>query len=118
MPGMTPPDGQADGTQGNGEDWESRYTGLQRVVSKRDQETAALRRQMDEIVAARESDATELAEYRAQRAAAEEEARALASYESLRDRFEEEPPAPLRHNEARPGKAPKGPGAFDSAWPT
>ncbi len=95
MPDTTTPAGQADAdANATTDSWEQRYTGLQRVVAKRDGELAEARKALTDLQTTREAETAELAEFRAQRAAADEEARAEAQYEALRQRFEAEPPTP------------------------
>jgi multidrug efflux pump subunit AcrA (membrane-fusion protein) len=84
------PDGQAD--TGN---WEARYLGLQKVLSKREQELADARRVTDERQASFESDLAELRQVRAERAAANEErlAQERAEFEEFQ-RTKDEPATP------------------------
>jgi predicted nuclease with TOPRIM domain len=94
------PSGQADeGTQN--EDWQSRYVGLQRVLSRKEAELAEARQAAEGRQGMVESDRAELAAVRAERAAADEERRAEQEYEALRGRFEPDPGTPMQHSESR-----------------
>jgi hypothetical protein len=105
MSDMTTPAGAA----GQGDNWEARYTGLQKVLSKRDAELAEARSASDTRLASYESDMAELRQVRAERAAAAEEANEQAKYEALRAKFEPESPTPLSHSEFSGRTSPREP---------
>jgi len=79
-------------------DWAARYTGLQKVIAKRDTELHTAREQFDSLRAEHEALLSELNEYRQSKVDAEEEEQARKQYDALRARFEPEPPTPIANN--------------------
>lgn len=78
--------------------WESRYRGLQRVIDARHAENLQLQDQLEQLRAAQQADADELAEYRTQKAAAEAEAAERATWETLNAKYATPRPTPVISN--------------------
>jgi hypothetical protein len=93
-----PGSGETNGTQDN---WEQRYSGLQRVLAKRDETLAALTADLDRLKAEHAANDAELADFRQKTVDASEEEAARQTYEALRERFEREPPKPSGRNPPR-----------------
>lgn len=104
----TPPVGMAEAQpkqteqDSNQENWASRYTGLQRVLAKRDEALHTVTAELDALRAEKEALANEVADYRQSRIDAEEEDKAFAQYEALKARFEpDQTPKPIGNNAPR-----------------
>jgi septal ring factor EnvC (AmiA/AmiB activator) len=109
----TPGTGQAE----QGDNWEQRYLGLQRVLSKKDLELAEARGNLNTRQAQVESDLAELREIRAARAAENEEQAAQERAEFAEfQRRNAEPPMPLQHSDLRSPTAPDT-RDYKAAWP-
>jgi hypothetical protein len=67
--------------------WSQRYTGLQKVVAKRDEALHTAGAAFDALQAERDADLIELNAYRQADVDKSEEETALATYESLKERF-------------------------------
>lgn len=92
-------DGSTD-TSSNG-DWEGRYKGLQKVVSQRDRDLAAITGERDALKARLDSEAEDrqaFEAYRQEQSIASQEQARRAQYEALKAEFEveDEPPTPRR----------------------
>lgn len=81
--------------------WEVRYTGLQKVVAKRDADLTAANEAYATLQAQHAAAAAELETFRQRDAAANEEANARQTYDQLRARFEKAPPVPAGSNPQR-----------------
>jgi hypothetical protein len=96
----TPPPADGD-TNAPQEDWQSRYTGLQKVVAKRDTDLTTATSELDRLRAEHEQTLAELGTYRQRDVDTSEEDAARQSYEALRARFEPDPPKPIGNNPSR-----------------
>lgn len=91
-------------TQPAEDDWASRYTGLQRVLAKRDAELHTAQEAIDALKAEHEAALTELATHRQKAVDATEEENARAQFELLKERFEHTP-KPIGNKPSRHGAA-------------
>lgn len=85
----------------NNTDWAGRYTGLQTVLNKRNDELTSAQQALAQAKAMSAAQEAELESYRVAARAAKEEADQQAQYEALRAKFEPEPPTPRGTNGAR-----------------
>jgi hypothetical protein len=84
------------------DNWESRYSGLQKVLSKRDTELTTATSELDRLREEHAKLAEELDTYRQRDVDASEEEVARQQYEALRERFgTEETPRPVGNNPTR-----------------
>jgi hypothetical protein len=117
----TTPPGESGENQTPQDDWQSRYAGLQKVLSKRDTELTTANASLDQLRKEHEQAVADLATYRQRDVDASEEDDARRQYESLRARFEEAPPKPVGNNptggwtDAR-GDAVRGPIDRGAGW--
>ncbi len=81
--------------------WESRYQGLQKVLSKRDGELSTATTELGQLKEERAKTIAELETYRQRDVDASEEDVARQQFDALRARFEPEPPKPVGNNPAR-----------------
>ena len=126
VPNTTPaPEG--DQTIAEQENWQERYTGLQKVVAKRDEALHTTTAALDALKAEHEAALAELNDHRQKQVDASEEETARQTYDQLRERFEPPPPTPPGSNPARGGDwtAPSGTKYAErertgtgSGWPT
>lgn len=93
----TPPADGGDNQQPQ-DNWEGRYSGLQKVLAKRDTELATANASLGSLQEERDAALAELATYRQREVDASEEETARQQYEALRDRFEPAPPKPIGNN--------------------
>jgi hypothetical protein len=102
VPNDTTPPANSGDANAQDTNWESRYTGLQKVLGKRDSELASATSALGTL---REEHAKALAEldtYRQRDVDAAEEDVARQQYESLKARFDnEESPRPVGNNQQR-----------------
>jgi hypothetical protein len=113
----------ASGDAGTGQDWPAKYTGLQRVLNRRQMELVDAQSALEQAKAMAAEQQIEIESYRARDRAANEEADAERTYEALRTRFEPEPPTALRNNGPREPRGETTAPAFsykpnDSGFPT
>ena len=85
------------------DNWEQRYSGLQRVLAKRDEALATATADLDSLRATHDAAIAELETFRQRDAEANEEATARQTYEQLRERFEMQSvnPVPVGSNPQR-----------------
>jgi hypothetical protein len=84
------------------DNWQQRYTGLQKVVATRDADLHTANAALDTLRLEHEQALARIAEYDQQAVDASEEEQARQTYEQLRERFETAPPTPIGNNPARP----------------
>ena len=105
MPNDTTPP-PADGDDNTPQDnWESRYSGLQKVLAKRDTDLTTATGELGRLQEEHAKTLAELDTYRQRDVDASEEETARQQYEQLRQRFEQEPPKPIGNNAARQTRA-------------
>jgi hypothetical protein len=102
VPDTTPPPADGDDNTPQ-ENWEGRYAGLQKVLSKRDTELTTATTELDRLKAEHEQAIAELGTYRQRDVDASEEDLARQQYDALRARFEPDPPTPIGNNPQRRG---------------
>jgi hypothetical protein len=92
----------ADGDITNPQDtsWESRYTGLQKVLSKRDGELTSATTELGQLKDEHAKTIAELDTYRQRDVDASEEDIARQQFEALKERFDP-PPKPIGNNPQR-----------------
>jgi hypothetical protein len=103
VPDTTPPPADGDITNPQDTSWESRYTGLQKVLSKRDSELTSATTELGKLQDEHGKTLADLDTYRQRDVDASEEDIARQQFEALRARFEPEPPKPIGNNPARRG---------------
>lgn len=94
----TPAPDSGEATEDATDNWEGRYAGLQKVLSKRDTELGTANAELDRLRAEHEQAIADLATYRQREVDASEEDLARQQYEDLKQRFEPEPPKPVGNN--------------------
>ena len=97
----TPSSDSGDTTSPQDTSWESRYTGLQKVLSKRDSELTGATTELGKLQEEHAKTLAELSTYRQRDVDASEEENARQQFEALRARFEPEPSRPIGNNPAR-----------------
>jgi hypothetical protein len=100
VPDTTPPPADGD-TNTEQDNWEGRYSGLQRVLAKRDTELTTATTELGRLQAEHEQAIADLATYRQRDVDTSEEDLARQQFEQLRERFEPEPVKPIGNNPAR-----------------
>jgi hypothetical protein len=110
VPDDTTPAPEGDQNQAPQENWQERYTGLQKIVAKRDEALHTTTATLDALRAEHEAALAELSEHRQKQVDASEEETARHQYDQLKARFEAPPPVPAGTNAPRGGDwtAPEG----------
>ncbi len=98
MDDMTPSSDDSGDITNDADNWQGRYAGLQKVLSKRDTELTTATTSLDQLRKEHEQALADLNTYRQRDVDASEEEQAKAQYESLRARFEAPPPTPIGNN--------------------
>src|ERR1035437_2964898 len=91
----------ASGDTGTGQDWPAKYSGLQRVLNRRQTELVESQTALEQAKAMAAEKQIEIESYRGRERAANGEADAWRTCEAPLTRFEPEPPSALRINGPR-----------------
>ena len=112
MPEATTPSPDS-GDSNTSDNWESRYAGLQKVLSKRDTDLTAAQAEADTLRKEREQVQAELEAYRQRDVDTSEEEQARQQYEDLKTRFEPENEKPIGNNASKANR-----GTDENDWLT
>lgn len=124
MPDTTPTPDTGDNTNAPEDNWESRYGGLQKVLSKRDTELTTATSELGRLRAEHEQALADLNTYRQRDVDTSEDDNARQQFEQLKERFEPTP-KPVGNNPQRGWEdgsaeryASRERTGTDSGWPT
>lgn len=98
MNDMTPSSDDSGDITNDADNWQGRYAGLQKVLSKRDTELTTATTSLDQLRKEHEQALADLATYRQRDVDTSEEEQARQQFESLKARFETPPPKPIGNN--------------------